>query len=276
MPLAGLYGTTAFSPDATTCGYASTDKTTILYARLTGCNTEPDEIVFSTDGATAAQAGQTSLIIKTINGTTPPAGSKVFLSEGRLLKFGSTYLRVVKGVDVTAITDPGTPVLIAPAPALIADNTDSIIHWETAKLAGTQSVGFTPQDVSEENADIDDFYTGDVILGRKLIYPVVMHQRPANTVWKRMIYPLFANPSRNLFAVIAKAAMPAVWGQFKVTAVDAPGESRTKVMHNFSLSSQENIGFPSQYPSEMATADLAIYNALLDRAGLPIETGALY
>lgn len=268
MALSGLYGTTAFSPDTATCGYANTSKTTVLFALLPNCATEPDEYVFTTDGSTALDAGTITLFIKTINGAAPAVGSKVFLSAGKILKFGSTYVRVVKGVDVTTFASPGTPVLIAPAPASIPTATDSIVHWGTAKLSGMQSVGFSPADVSEENADMEDFYTGDVILGRKLTFPVLMHQRELNTVWKRIIYPSIANPGRNVFAVIAKAAMPAIWGQFKITAPDAPGESRTKVMHNFTLSSQKNIGFPNQYPSEMASGDKAIYDSILERAGL--------
>jgi hypothetical protein len=269
MPLAGLYGSTAFSPSTATCGYASTGKTVVLYAPLPECGSEPDEYVFTTDGATAAQAGTINLFIKTINGAAPAVGAKVFLSVGKILKFGATYVRVAKGIDVSAVATPGTPVLISPAPALIGTTTDSIIHWATSKLAGTQSVGFNRADVTQENADLEDFYTGNVVLGTALTYPILMHQRELNTVWKRIIYPSIANPGIDVFAVIAKAGMPVVWGQFKITAPDAPGESRTKVMHNFTLSSQKNIGFPNQYPSEMAATDLALYNSILERAGLP-------
>jgi hypothetical protein len=271
MSLAGLYGSAAFSPNTATCGYASTGKTVALYAPLPECGSEPDEYVFTTDGATAAQAGTINLFIKTINGVAPAAGAKVFLSAGKILKFGTAFVRVRKGTDVTAIATPGTPVLITPAQTLIPTTTDSIIHWATAKLAGTQSIGFNRADVTQENADLEDFYTGDVILGTKLTYPILMHQRELNVVWKRIIYPSIANPGIDVFAVIAKAGMPAVWGQFKITAPDAPGESRTKVMHNFTLSSQKKIGFPNQYPSEMAPTDLAIYNSILERAGLPTE-----
>lgn len=269
MPLSGLFGTPSFAPSPNTCGFANTSNTTVLYAPLPACGTEPDEYVFTTDGATAAQAGTINLVIKTINGVAASGTPKVFLSAGKILKFGSTFVRVVKGVDVTAIATPGTPVLIAPAPALIPTTTDSIIHWATSKLAGTQSVGFSPQDVTEENADMEDFYTGDVILGRKLTFPIVMHQRELNIVWKRIIYPCLADPGKDVFAIIAKSGMPAIWGQFKITAPDAPGESRTKVMHNFTLSSQKNIGFPTQYPSEMAAGDKTIYDSILERAGLP-------
>lgn len=267
MALTGLFSD-IFQPTSVTCGYASTRDTTVLFAPLPLCGTEPDEIVFTTDGSTAPNAGTVNLWISGVNGAAATVGTKVYLSKGRRLKFGTTIVVVAKGVDITAIAAPGIAVQIDPAPALIATATASDITWPTSKLAGVQSVGMSVQDASQENADAEDFYTGDVVLGRKLTFPILMHQREENVIWKRTIWPALADPGLNVFAVIKKSAMPAIWGQFKLTAPDAPGESRTKVMHNFTLSSQKYVSVPKQYPSEMSVGDKAIYDSVLIRAGL--------
>jgi len=267
MALAGLYSD-IWQPSKNTCGYATTAKTQVFFASLPECGDEPPEYVFTSDGATALNAGTINLFIKTVNGAAPPPGSKAFFSKGKYLKFGTNLVRVAKSVEITATAVPGTAVQIDPAPAAIATATDSIIHWNSSSLLGIQSVGYSRQDNTQENADLEDFYTGDVVLGTKLSYPILMHQREANTVWKDVIYPAIADPGQNVFAVIAKAAMPVVWGKFKVTAPDAPGESRTKVMHNFTLSSQDKVSVPKQYASRMDVASKAIYDSVLERAGL--------
>jgi hypothetical protein len=268
MALPGLFGS-VFKPSSNTCGYANTSKTVVLFARLPECGSEPREYVFTTDGATALSAGTINLFIKTIDGAAPAVGSKVFLSKGKRLKFGTNFVTVTNDIDVTTTAAPGTAVSIDPAPAAIATATDSAISWETSRLAGIQSVGYSRQDNLQENAEMEDFYTGDVVLGSKVTIPILMHQREGNIVWKRIIYPSIADPSSNVFAIVAKAAMPAIWGQWKVTGADAPGESRTKVMHNFTLSSQGFLGHPNQYPSEMDTTTKALYDSILERAGLP-------
>jgi len=95
-----------------------------------------------------------------------------------------------------------------------------------------------------------------------------MKEREANLVWKRIIYPAFADPGQNLFVVIKKPATPAMWGQFKISGAQLPGENRTAVMRSFNLDSQNFISVPQKYPSEMASGDKAIYDSVLVRAGV--------
>jgi hypothetical protein len=267
MPLSGLYAS-AFQPSPATCGFASNRETKLLFAPLPSCGSEPDEYVLTTDGATALGAGTMTVFIKTINGVTAPVGSKIFLSKGRVLKFGSDLVTVSKGVDVTTLATPGTAVQIDAAPALIATETDSDILWPTANLAGVQSVSLSANDQTEENSELENFYGSMITLGRTWQAAVSMKEREANIVWKRIIYPAFADPGLNLFVVMKKAATPCIWGQFKISGAQLPGENRTAVMRSFNLDSQNFVSVPQKYPSEMATADKAIYDAVLTRAGL--------
>jgi len=156
MALSGLYAS-AFQPSPATCGFASNRDTKLLFAPLPLCGSEPDEYVLTTDGSTALGAGTMTVFIKTINGVTAPVGSKVFLSKGRPLKFGTTTVVVNKGVDVTTLATPGTAVQIDAASALIATATDSDILWPTANLSGIQSVSLSANDQTEDNSDLESF-----------------------------------------------------------------------------------------------------------------------
>jgi hypothetical protein len=267
MATSGLYSS-VFQPGSGTCGFSSNRDTKLLFAPLPLCGSEPDEYVLTTDGATALSAGTMNVFIKTINGVAAASGAKIFLSKGRVLKFGSTLVVVNKGVDVTTIATPGTAVQIDASPALIATTTDSDILWPTTRLTGVQSVSLSANDQTEDNSELENFYGSNITLGRTWQAAISMKERESNIAWKRIIYPAFADPGLNLFVVMKKAATPAIWGQWKISGAQLPGENRTAVMRSFNLDSQNFISVPQQYPSEMETGTKTIYDLVLTRAGL--------